>query len=89
MHQPPFLPDNMMILAGDLSWRSPWLAGECLLQRRQAIECGGWQRAFLNRGERILELLRRCHADQDGAHRRMRDRKPRGGFGQALRQTPP
>jgi len=37
----------------------------------------------LDRGERILELLRRCHADQYGSYRRMRDRKPRGGFCQA------
>jgi hypothetical protein len=28
----------------------------------------------------------RCHADQDGAHRGMRERKPRSGFGQARRK---
>jgi hypothetical protein len=38
----------------------------------------------LNGSEGILELLLRRHADQDGPHRRMRDRKPRGGFSQAF-----
>src|SRR6516164_2782176 len=66
-----------------LSRRSTWFADECLLQHCQPVERGGRQRAFLHRGERILELLRRCHTDQDDAYRWMRERKPRGGFGQA------
>ena len=37
----------------------------------------------MDRGECVLELLRRRHTDQDSAHRRVRQRKPRGGFGQA------
>ena len=64
---------------------SPWFAGERLPQRCQPVERGSRQRAFLDRGERILELLWRCHTDQDGAHRRMRERKPRGSFGETQR----
>jgi hypothetical protein len=42
------------------------------------------QRTLFDRGERILELLRRRHTDQDdGAHHLMRDRKPPGGPGEA------
>src|SRR5260370_18556280 len=71
-------------------WRaislSPWFARECLPQRCQPVERGSRQRAFLDRGERILELLWRCHTDQDGAHRRMRERKPRGSFGETRRK---
>jgi hypothetical protein len=52
---------------------SPWLASECALQPREAIECSGWQSTLLNSSERVLDLLRRCHAHQ-GSHRRMRDR---------------
>jgi hypothetical protein len=62
---------------------SPWFTGERLPQCRQAIECGGWQRTFFNRDERILELVRRCYTDQDGPNRRLRDRKPRSGLCQA------
>jgi hypothetical protein len=51
-----------------------------LLQRCQPFKRGVRQRTLLDRGERILELLRRRHTDQDGAHHRMRDRKPRRGF---------
>jgi hypothetical protein len=61
---------------------SPWFAGERLPQRCQPVERGSRQRTFLDRGERILELLSRCHTNQDGAHRRMRERKPRGSFGE-------
>jgi hypothetical protein len=40
----------------------------------------------LNRSESILELLRRCYANQDGPHRWMRNRKPYGGFWQVRGQ---
>ena len=63
---------------------SPRLAGERLPQRGEPVERGCRQRALLDRGERVLELLRRRHADQDGADRRMRDRKARRGLGQVL-----
>src|SRR5262245_10866349 len=43
------------------SLRLPWFAGKCLLQRCQPVEHLGRQRTFLDRGERILELLRRRH----------------------------
>ena len=54
-----------------------------LLQRCQPFKRGVRQRTLLDRGERILELLRRRHTGQDGAHHRMRDRKPPGGFREA------
>jgi hypothetical protein len=38
------------------------------------------QWTLLNSSERLLELLRRCHADQDGPNRRVRDRKPRAAL---------
>ena len=56
------------------------LAGKTLSQRFKPIERGSRQRALFDRGERILELLRRRHADQDGANGRVADGKPRGGF---------
>jgi hypothetical protein len=52
---------------------------------RSSAACGSGP--FFGSSECVLELLRRRHADQDGAHRRMRQRKPRGGFGQAGRKT--
>src|SRR5216683_845514 len=63
--------------------RSSWFAREGLPQCGQPVERSSREWAYLNRGESVLELLRRRHADQDGAHRRVRQRKPRGGFGQA------
>jgi hypothetical protein len=71
------------------SQQSARFAREYLPQRRQPLERDGRQRAFLDRVERVLELLRRCYADQDGAHRRMRERKPRGGFMSGSPQAPP
>src|SRR5258708_36494991 len=78
-----FVPLLQRLQLGLQSLQSTGFARECLLQRRQSVERGGRQPTFLGRRERILELLRRCHTDQDNAHRRMRERKPRGGFGQA------
>jgi hypothetical protein len=46
-----------------------------MLQPWQTIKSLGWQWTLLNSSERILELLGRRHADQDG--------KPSRGFGQA------
>jgi hypothetical protein len=57
------------------------------LQRCQPFKRGVRQRTLLDRGERILELLRRRRTDQDGAHHRMRDRKPRRGFREACGKT--
>src|SRR5262249_18279993 len=62
---------------------SPRLAAEGAPQRRQPIERSPWQWAFLHRGESVLELLWRRHADQDHAHGGMRNCEARGGFGQA------
>src|SRR5690348_9752325 len=52
-----------------------------LAKRRQPLERGRRQRALLNRGECILELLGRCHSNQDGAYRWIGERKSRGRFG--------
>jgi len=49
---------------------SPWLAGESLPERSQPLERGSRQRALPNRSQGRLELLRRCHTDQDDAYRR-------------------
>src|SRR3984957_21334385 len=62
-------------------------AGKTLLQRREPVERGLRQRAFLHGGERILELARRRPADQDGADRGMRDGKAGGGLGEARREA--
>ena len=54
------------------------------LQRCQPVKCGLRQRTFLHRGQRLLELLRRCHTDEDGAHGGVGDGEPYGGLGQGL-----
>jgi hypothetical protein len=54
-------------------------ANVCCSPASRSSAAGG-NGPFLNSSERILELLRRRHADQDGPHRRMRHRKRRGGF---------
>src|SRR6516164_1475629 len=65
------------------SRRSSCFASKSLLQRCQPVECSERQWTFLDRSERMLELLQRRHTDQNGTDRRMRERKPRGGFSQA------
>src|SRR6266481_6479783 len=64
-----------------------WFVRKCLPQGRQRVERSLRQRAFLDRGEGVVELLRRRNPDQDRAHRRVRQRKPCGGFGQAAGKT--
>ena len=54
-----------------------------LLQLRQMIERGLRQRTLQHSAERIFELLRCRDADENRAHRGMRDAKAHGGFGDA------
>ena len=48
---------------GEARHRSSWFAGEGLPQCGQPVERSLRQRAFLDRGQRVLELLRRRHPE--------------------------
>ena len=62
---------------------SPRLAREALSQPRNPLERCLGQGPFAHSFERLLELLQRRHADQDGAHRRVRDGEARRCLGEA------
>src|SRR6187397_2049382 len=63
------------------------LTRKVLLQLRQLIERGLRQRTLQHSTERIFELLRCRDADEDGAHRGMRNTKAHGGFGDACGES--